>query len=199
GASFGTSCISNTAGSLVLPATGTYTVEATSLASSVTGAYTLNLVLCCPPVANAQTIFTTEDTPLTITLGGSDPDGDPLTYSLITNPAHGKLSGDPPNLTYTPESNFHGSDTFTFKVHDGIQFSPPATVTISVLSANDAPIADAGVDQTVGEGALATLDGSASSDPDGDTLKFAWTPTAGTAPVTLTNESTSKPRFSAPL
>src|SRR5262249_32461251 len=193
GASFGTSCISNTAGSLVLPATGTYTVEATSLVSGVTGAYPLNLVLCCPPVANAQTIFTTEDTPLTITLGGSDPDGDPITYSLITNPAHGKLSGDPPNLAYTPEKDFNGPDSFTFKVHDGIQPSPAATVSISVLAANDTPVADAGPDQTIAEGALATLDGSASSDPDSDTLKFAWTQTAGTPTVTLTNENTSKP------
>src|SRR5262249_62244666 len=111
----------------------------------------------------------------------------------------GDLSRDPTNLTYAQASNLHGSNTFTFNVHDGVQFRHPATVTISVLSANDPPIAAAGVDQTVGEGALATLDGSASSDPDGDTLKFAWTPTAGTAPVTLTNESTSKPRFSAPL
>jgi Bacterial Ig domain/K319L-like, PKD domain/Bacterial pre-peptidase C-terminal domain/Divergent InlB B-repeat domain len=199
GASSLTSCVPSSGSSLTLPSTGTYTIEAASLAGGVTGSYNLMLLPCCPPVANAQTIFTTEDTPLNITLGGSDPDGDPITYSIVGNPGHGKLTGDAPNLTYTPEANFNGPDSFTFRVHDGTQPSPPATVSISVLAANDAPTANAGPDQSVGEGALVTLDGSASSDPDGDNLTFAWTQTGGTPTVTLTGSNASKPTFRAPF
>lgn len=202
GVSFRASCIPSNAsfgGTFTLPSTGTYKIEATSLFSGVTGNFTVSLTICCPPVANAQTVFVTEDTANPITLGGSDPDGDSVTYILLTNPVHGKLSGDPPNLTYTSESNFHGPDSFTFKVHDGTQHSPPATISINVLAANDPPTADAGPDQTVGEGVLVTLDGSASSDPDGDTLTFSWTQAGGSPAVTLTGANTAKPTFRAPF
>jgi hypothetical protein len=60
-----------------------------------------------------------------------------------------------------------------------------------------APIADAGLDRAVASGALITLDGSASSDPNGLALRFAWTQTAG-APVTLSSASSKTATFTAP-
>jgi len=54
------------------------------------------------PVADDQQVTTPEDTPAAITLTGSDLDGDPLTYSLAGQPAHGSLAGVAPNLTYLP-------------------------------------------------------------------------------------------------
>jgi len=93
------------------------------------------------PVATDQAVSTEEDTAKPITLAGSDADGDPLTYSFATLPAHGTLSGSAPNVTYTPSANYNGSDSFTFKVNDGQADSAPATVSIAITPVNDAPIA----------------------------------------------------------
>jgi hypothetical protein len=84
------------------------------------------------PVADAQSVTTEQDTPVGITLTGSDPDGDPLTYSVLTLPSHGELNGIAPNLTYTPDLGYEGADSFTFSVHDGTVDSDPATVSITV-------------------------------------------------------------------
>jgi hypothetical protein len=112
-----------------------------------------------------------EDTAASITLGGSDLDGDPLTYSVVTGPRHGCLSGTAPNLFYTPRANFNGSDSFTFKVNDGTADSAVATVLIMVTAVNDPPKAnDDSV--TIQEDTLApiTLSGS---DLDGDPLTYS--------------------------
>ena len=60
------------------------------------------------PVANGQSVTTNEDTGKAITLSGSDVDGDTLTFSVVTQPTNGTLSGTAPNLTYTPNANYNG-------------------------------------------------------------------------------------------
>ncbi len=85
-----------------------------------------------PPAANPQSVATPEDTPRSITLTGSDPDGDPLSFAIGTPPAHGTLTGTPPNVTYTPAADYTGPDSFTFTVNDGTVTSAPATVSITV-------------------------------------------------------------------
>src|SRR5256712_77559 len=62
------------------------------------------------PVANAQAVTTLEDTAKAITLTATDVDGDPLTYSVVTGPAHGTLSGPAPKLTYTPPANYNRAE-----------------------------------------------------------------------------------------
>lgn len=89
------------------------------------------------PKANSENVTTLEDTSVSITLKGSDSDSDPLTFSLITQPSHGSLSGTEPNLTYTPRTNFNGQDSFTFKVNDGKADSSDATISITVTPVND--------------------------------------------------------------
>ena len=122
------------------------------------------------PVANSQSVNTAEDSDETITLSGSDIEGSPLTYSVVTPPAHGSLSGIAPNLTYTPTANYYGPDSFTFKVNDGALDSSPATVSIVVTPVNDAPVANAQSVSTSEDTAMAiTLSGS---DVDGDSLSF---------------------------
>ncbi|MEY3896501.1 MAG: hypothetical protein RLZZ214_2021, partial [Verrucomicrobiota bacterium] len=96
------------------------------------------------PVAGAQSLATTEDAALPITLTGSDLEGQGLTFTAGT-PGHGSLSGTAPNLTYTPAANYSGQDSFTFAVSDGsltsTSTSTPATVTITVTPVDDAPVA----------------------------------------------------------
>ncbi len=82
------------------------------------------------PVANAQSVTTS--TAKAIILTGSDVEGNALTYTVVTGPDHGALTGTPPNLTYTPAANYSGSDAFTFKATDPSGASSQAVVSITV-------------------------------------------------------------------
>ena len=93
------------------------------------------------PVADDQNVTTDEDTDLAITLTASDPENDPLSFSVVNGPSNGSLSGTEPNLTYTPDPNFSGSDSFTFEANDGQADSNIATISITVDPVNDAPVA----------------------------------------------------------
>lgn len=93
------------------------------------------------PVANNQTVVTNEETPVAFTLTASDVDGGALTYTVLSNPLYGTLSGVAPNLTYIPAPNAVGPDSFTFRVNDGAADSNVATVSIVVNGINDPPAA----------------------------------------------------------
>jgi hypothetical protein len=97
------------------------------------------------PVANAQSASTCEDTPVPITLTGSDVDAvngcgaATLTFAIVQPPAHGTLSGAPPNLIYTPSQDYNGPDSFTFSVSDG-ECAATATVSVLVKPVVDPPV-----------------------------------------------------------
>ncbi len=145
------------------------------------------------PVAKAQSVTTDEDTVKTIVLAGTDEDNDSLSYTVTVNPAHGILSGTAPNLTYTPAADYYGSDSFSFKVNDGTIDSEVATVSISVTSVNDAPVAVAQNATTDENTAVVII--LSGTDVDGDTLSYAYTVPghgilSGTAPrLTYTPEA----------
>ncbi len=84
------------------------------------------------PTAVAQSVTLSKNTSKAITLTGTDPENSALTFFVVTNPTHGTLSGLVPNLTYMPNTDFTGTDSFIFKVNDGSQDSAPATVSITV-------------------------------------------------------------------
>ena len=94
-----------------------------------------------PPTAESQTLTVIPDTPRMINLVASDPDGDPLTFSLVSPASSGSLSGMPPNITYTPDFGFTGEDSFAFGVNDGLANSGPATITL-LVSDTPVPVAD---------------------------------------------------------
>jgi MYXO-CTERM domain-containing protein len=95
------------------------------------------------PVATPQSVTTAEDTAVAITLAGTDVDGDSLSFAVVTQPAHGALTGSGASLTYTPAANYNGADSFTFKANDGALDSAAATVSLTVQAVNDAPVFDA--------------------------------------------------------
>ena len=101
---------------------------------SATANVSITVLDGAPPVAADQSVETNADTPVAITLTGSDADNDPLTFSVVTQPTQGTLSGTAPNLTYTPNPGFSGADSFTFTVNDGTADSNIATVNITVMA-----------------------------------------------------------------
>jgi hypothetical protein len=155
-----------------------------------------------PPVANAgadQNVFEAA----TVVLNGSsssDPDGDPLTYSWTqTAGTTVTLTGaNTVSASFTaPTVGAVRTYTFQLTVNDGQGGSHSDSITVTVTPSNYPPVANAGPDQGALYSANVLLDGSGSSDPDGDPLTYLWMQLSGT-PVTLVNPSTSMATFTAP-
>jgi autotransporter-associated beta strand protein len=155
------------------------------------------------PVATAQSVSTAEDAQKAITLTGTDADGSPLTYSIVSYPAYGTLSGTAPNVTYIPAVDYHGADSFTFRVNDGTVNSAVATVSIIVTPVDNDPPAFA-YNPIIFGGAYEnvaytgqTLAGWA-NDPDGSALTYskvsgpAWLAVAPDGSLTGTPDSSNR-------
>ena len=156
-------------------ATGTFSfvIKASNDAGEVTaGPFTVTVLeRNHAPIAHPQSVSVPQDGSVAITLTGSSADGDALTYAVVSDPAHGTLSGDAPNLTYAPTAGYSGPDSFVFTVGEGQFDSTEATVSIDVVKGNAAPTANNGSVATVeGKAVAITLSGS---DPDGDELTYA--------------------------
>ena len=148
------------------------------------------------PTANDVSVTTDEDTAVILTLNGSDPETCELTFTIVTGPSNGVLGGitnnpctsaspntDSATVTYTPNPNFNGSDSFTYKVNDGLADSNTATGSITVNAANDAPVADdKGVSTEKDTAVAITLSGS-----DIDNCELAFSIVTGPASGALGN------------
>ncbi len=99
------------------------------------------LIIYNTPVANIQSVTVDEQTAISITLVGTDADGDNLTYSITDIPINGTANLDGDKVTYISTSNSAISDSFSFKVNDGKEDSAKATVSITITPINDIPVA----------------------------------------------------------
>ncbi len=97
------------------------------------------------PTATDQSVSVAHGTAKAITLSGTDPESDPLTFATASTPAHGTLSGTPPDITYTPANGYSGPDSFTFTASDG-SLSDTGTISLTVA----APTATAPGAPTIG-------------------------------------------------
>ena len=174
-------------------------VDSTSVSTTVT-ATVVNAV----PVANAGT---NQSVVLgTVTLDGSassDANGDALTYKwvVLNKPTNSNAAlSSTTSAKPTFNADIAGVYVFTLQVNDGKVDSSVATVSITASSANVAPVANPGAAQSVVLGTI-TLDGSTSSDANGDALTYKWAllskPTNSNA--ALSSISAAKPTFAADL
>src|SRR3954469_11116832 len=181
--------------------------NASSVPSSVT--ITVRPAPPPPPVANAGPDQAVASAAF-VTLDGSastDPAGLALSFAWTqtAGPVVTLSSTTVSNPSFTAPSIPFGSSpailTFSLVVSDANASSPPAQVNVTVsaeLPPNPAPVANAGPDQAVASGAAVALDGSASADPDGETITFAWTQSSGPS-VILAGPNTAHPTFTAPV
>jgi regulation of enolase protein 1 (concanavalin A-like superfamily) len=139
------------------------------------------------PVADSKSVTTPEDTPVGIVLSATATNPSSLTYSIVSGPAKGTLSGTAPNLTYTPSADFSGTDSFTYKANDSIVDSNIATVSITINPVNDAPVALARSVTTPEDTPVAIL--LSASDQEGQTLSYVIVsgPSKGTLSGTAPN------------
>ena len=162
------------------------------------------LVRDLEPVAEAGSDQTVDEG-VDVSLDGSassDPNGDPLSYEWEQVGGPTVVLSDPTTAqpAFVAPSVPTGGATLTFRltVSDGVHVSEPDTVDITIKNVNQAPVADAGGDQTVQEGTQVTLRGGDSFDPDGDALTHEWAQTAGPE-VSLSDPAAVEPTFTAPL
>lgn len=140
-----------------------------------------------PGVADSS-VSTDEDTAAAFTLDVAPANDNPLTYTILSGPSNGTLSGTGANQTYTPAPDFFGTDSFTFRVSDGTRQSNVGTVSIAVHSVNDQPVATMTVPATTTEGGAVTATVSV-SDVDSSSFSYAWTVTKNGSPYANGSDS----------
>ncbi len=190
-----------------IPAQSTSPGEITITAMDFLGHYGLNeFTINDVPVAQNQSISTNENTPINIELIVDDVYPGTLLWT-VGAPQYGTLTGTAPNLIYTPQLNYYGTDSFTFYASDGMEISNTATISIVVNGANSAPVLNPIGSQSVDELVLLTFtatatdadlppqalsfslaDGTGGDVPDGASITaqgvFSWTPTEAQGPGT---------------
>jgi VCBS repeat-containing protein len=151
----------------------------------------VTLVVTTAPTADSYAAA--EDTALTVAAPGvlgndDDPDGTPLTATLVTGPDHGALvlNADG-SFSYIPDDDFNGTDSFIYRASDGSFTSAPVTVTLTVSPVNDAPVSDPDA-YTTGEGTalVVAAPGPLGNDTDVDGDALAAVLVDGPAHGTLT-------------
>ena len=175
-------------------AAGDYEVTFTASDGDLTDSETITISVANTnraPVAGDDTYAVDEDAVLIVSAPGvlandTDEDDDSLLVVDATDPVGGSVTLNPDgSFIYTPNADFNGSDSFTYKANDGTADSNVATVNITVTAVNDAPVA---VDDaaSTNEDADVTIDAAANDtdvDSSGLTVSAVGTPDHGSASV----------------
>ncbi len=203
------------------PASGTLTVGISNR-ESVTGLDFGSLNR--PPMASNDSYDLNEDAALSTTAANgvlandADPESQSLTAQLLVNPAHGKLAlKTDGTFVYTPDANFNGTDSFSYRASDPLGATATATVTLNVAAVADSPVLTPIADQTLAAGTTFQLQATA-TDPDGQpsdirfslaqspqgmtidaiTGKIMWTPAANFSGAVAVIVAANKPGQNVP-
>jgi uncharacterized repeat protein (TIGR03803 family) len=176
----------NNAGTIFkITPSGTYTVlRHLDLRKDGGNAYGGLIIL--PPntlVANPQSVVTKQDSSIKIKLTGSG--GSPLTFSIVAKPKHGKLTGTGATRTYKPDSNYTGTDAFTFNVSVGCVASAAAKVNITINSVAGA----FAIDEADNADALAESEARIYPNPVSNNLVVVFHKYTGDVHATITDVS----------
>ena len=179
---------------------GTYQFKLTCTNSAGSSSATVNVTInnVAPTVNAGSNVTINAGTQITLHATGADSNQDSLTYtwSKVSGPSVTLPSLTQQNITFTPTTA--GMYTFSVTCSDGVNTSAASQVIVTANAVNHAPTANAGVEQDVDKGVTVTLDGTGSTDPDGDTLTYSWTEASSDpVQVTLSGANTAKPTFVA--
>jgi len=154
---------------------GTYSVTLTvtgpggSNTKTVTDMITVNSAAPTPTTNTSQTVQ--EDGTTTISLTATDPNGQAITFAISTDPTNGTATLSGADITYTPNANFYGSDSFAYTASNGTYTSEPTTITITVSGEDDGDPTTNDVSATTDEDTAVTVDLDA-TEIDGENYSF---------------------------
>jgi hypothetical protein len=139
-----------------------------------------------PPLAKDDSVATDEDVAVTILVlaNDSDPDGDPITVKAVNQGGRGSITKTPTSVTYTPEKDWSGIDSFSYTVTDGLGGTATAAVVVTVKPVNDAPVARNDLVNTGVSDAATVFVLANDFDVDGDRLSVAGITQGGRGVIT---------------
>ena len=178
---------------------GAYRFKLTCTNGACTNTSTVDVTIQnIAPSVNAGSDRTIDaGTPITLHATGQDPNEDSLTYqwTKVSGPSVSIPSMAQQDITFTPTTA--GQYIFSVQCYDGVNYSAASQVNVTVNAVNHVPTANAGPNQDVNMGSTVTLNGTGSTDPDGDSLSYSWVQASGPVQVTLNGASTAQPTFVA--
>ncbi len=158
-----------------------------------------------PPTADSQSVMVEENSSVAVTLSGSDSDGSIASYAVTGGPGNGSLTGTGANRVYTPNTDYSGADSFTFRVTDNegaVSANGTVSITINPGNTNGNQAPQAAFSYSANDLAV-SFDAGASSDPDGgpQPLSYTWDFGDGQTAngVTATHTYNSAGNYSAEL
>lgn len=157
---------------------------------------TISPVNDAPQLLSSPIIHLKEDEATHFTIIVDDPDNDPISYELLSQPEHGQLTGHLPSIGYTPKPNYAGNDSFLVLISDQTE-SLTQVFDMNIAPVNDPPTATAIAPLTAYEGMPVKLDASNSSDIETKELSYLWT-LPDLPDIALDNPVAISPTFTPP-